>query len=88
MKSRYILITVDTEALRHRAVTGHVKRLIWGEHDNGTAGIREMCSVMDDVHAKMVFFVDVCGTYFHKDKMVEAIKWLDAAGQDVQLHTH
>ena len=45
MTNKYVLITVDTEALPNRAETDHVRRLIWGEHANGTAGVREMCAV-------------------------------------------
>lgn len=87
-RNRYAMLTVDAEALPKRASTDHVKRLIWGEHDNGTAGIREMCAISDEVGAKHVFFVDVCGAYDRKEEVGDAIRWLDQAGHDVQLHTH
>lgn len=86
--SRYALITVDTEALPKRATSDHVKRLIWGEYDNGTAGIREMCAVGDEFGAKHIFFVDMCGAYAYRDEVREVITWLDGQGQDVQLHAH
>ena len=57
--NKYTIITVDTEALPKRAVTDHVRRLIWGEHENGTAGVREMCAVGDEFGVKHVFFVDM-----------------------------
>lgn len=88
VKSRYALITVDTEALPRRASEEHVKRLIWGEHHNGTAGIREMCSIIDEVRAKMVFFVDICAALKHEAEIRDVILWLAQKGQDVQLHTH
>lgn len=88
MGDRYALLTVDTEALPKRATGDHVKRLIWGEHANGTAGIREMCSIGDEFKAKHVFFVDLCGAYPFLDEMHEVVRWLDQEGQDVQLHTH
>ena len=87
-KNKYTLLTVDTEALPKRAVTDHVRRLIWGEHDKGTAGVREMCAVGDEFGAKHVFFVDMCGAYARRDEMCSVIRWLDNAGQDVQLHAH
>jgi len=87
-KSRYALLTVDTEALPKRASSDHVKRLIWGEHDNGTAGVREMSAIGDEFGAKHIFFVDMCGAYARRDEVCDVVRWLDAAGQDVQLHAH
>jgi hypothetical protein len=87
-KNRYALLTVDTEALPKRASEDHVRRLIWGEHHNGTVGIREMCSIGDDVGSKLVFFVDACGAYSRMEEMSEVVRWLDNAGHDVQLHAH
>ena len=87
-KNRYVLLTVDTEALPRRTSGDHVKRLMWGEHEKGTAGIREMCSLGDEVGAKHVFFVDICGAYAYREEVAKVIAWLDEAGQDVQLHTH
>ena len=85
---RYALVTVDTEAQPKRASRDHVKRLVWGEHENGTAGIREMCAISDEVNAKLVYFVDSCGIYLHGDEFADATRWLDRMGHDVQLHTH
>lgn len=87
-QNRYVVLTVDTEALPKRASQDHVKRLIWGEHQKGTAGVREMCAAVGEVNSKLTFFVDACGAYAQLDEVAEVIRWLDAAGQDVQLHTH
>lgn len=87
-RNRYAMLTVDTEALPKRASADHVKRLMWGEHANGAAGIREMCAIGEEVCAKHVFFVDVCGLHAYEDEVREVILWLDQAGQDVQLHAH
>jgi hypothetical protein len=87
-RNRYALLTVDTEALPKRAETDHVKRLIWGEHSNGTAGVREMAAAADEVGAKLTFFVDACGAYSRWEEVAEVVRWLDAAGHDVQLHAH
>lgn len=88
MKNRYAVITVDTEALPKRAMGDHVTRLMWGRHERGSAGIAEMCAIGDEFGAKHVFFVDQCGAYSYLDETREVVRWLDAAGQDVQLHTH
>jgi hypothetical protein len=87
-KSRFAMLTVDTEALPRRAVEDHVQRLIWGAHQGGTAGIREMCAIGNEVNAKHVFFVDVCGAHAYGEELIEVVRWLDQAGQDVQLHAH
>lgn len=85
---RYALLTADTEALPKRAPQDHVKRLIWGEHERGTAGVREMCAAADEVGGKLVFFVDACGAYAQLDEVAKVVRWLDGAGHDVQLHAH
>jgi len=87
-KSRYAILTVDTEALPKRAPADHVNRLIWGRHERGTAGVRQMCQIGDEFHAKHIFFVDLCGAHSYYDEVTEVIRWLDQEGQDVQLHAH
>lgn len=88
MRDRYALITVDTEALPKRASQDHVKRLMWGQHENGTAGVREICRVGDEFGIKHVFFVDLCGAYDELGSSLRVVRWLHNDGQDVQLHTH
>ncbi|SFJ97773.1 hypothetical protein SAMN04488082_1116 [Desulfomicrobium apsheronum] len=87
-KNRYVMLSVDTEALPKRASEQHVKRLIWGEHFSGTAGVREMVAIARECGVKHVFFVDVCGAHTYEDEVRDVIRWFDAAGQDVQLHAH
>lgn len=83
-----MMLTVDTEALPRRAAEDHVKRLIWGEHACGTAGVREMCQIGDEMGVRHVFFVDVCAAHAYEKQIAEVVRWLDNAGQDVQLHAH
>jgi hypothetical protein len=47
-----------------------------------------MCAAADEVGGKLVFFVDACGAYAQLDQVAEAVRWLDGAGHDVQLHAH
>lgn len=88
IQSRYMMLTVDTEALPRRATEDHVKRLIWGEHACGTAGVREMCQIGDEMGVRHVFFVDACAAHAYEKQIAEVVGWLDNAGQDVQLHAH
>lgn len=88
MSDRYALLTVDTEALPKRAIDNHVERLVWGRHSRGVAGIAEMCAIGSEFCAPHVFFVDLCGAYPQLNEMQKVVRWLDLAGQDVQLHTH
>lgn len=87
-RNRYAILTVDTEALPKRAAQDHVKRLMWGEHETGRAGVGEMCAIGDEFGARHVFFVDLCGAYGALNESLGVVRWLNAAGQDVQLHTH
>lgn len=87
-KNRYAILTVDTEALPKRASKDHVKRLMWGEHEAGRAGVAEMSAIGDEYGAKHLFFVDLCGAYSSLNESLAVVRWLSSAGQDVQLHTH
>lgn len=87
-KNRYAILTVDTEALPKRASKDHVARLMWGEHEEGRAGVAEMSAIGDEFGAKHLFFVDLCGAYSSLGESLAVVRWLNSAGQDVQLHTH
>ncbi len=88
LSRRYALLTVDTEALSGRATGSYVERLVWGRHETGAAGIREICELGVECHAPHVFFADMCGCYAELEHMQNAVHWLGIQGQDVQLHTH
>jgi hypothetical protein len=47
-----------------------------------------MCSIGADFNVRHMFFVDMCTTARYPDEMREVVRWLDEAGQDVQLHLH
>jgi hypothetical protein len=87
-KNRLAILTVDTEALPKRAVSGHVDKLIWGHHPQGTAGVKEICAIGDEFGLKHVFFIDMCGAYAYEREMENVVRFLDASCQDVQLHAH
>ncbi|WP_254598493.1 polysaccharide deacetylase [Achromobacter piechaudii] len=88
-QQRYAMLTVDTEALPKRAEADHVRRLIWGSHASGEAGIRQLSDLGNEFGVKHVFFVDLCGAYGRMEEMREVVRWLNHdASQDVQLHAH
>lgn len=82
------MLTVDVEALPKRATADHVNRLMWGKHELGTAGVKEISSIGQEFDVRHTFFVDYCGAYTQKDEIDDVVRWLDRAGEDVQLHTH
>lgn len=88
MKNKYLLLTVDTEALPNRAKYHHVDRLMLGLFSNGVAGIREMSNIASEFNSKMIFFMDLCGAYHDLDKVLKIAQWLDQHNQDVELHMH
>lgn len=47
-----------------------------------------MCQIGNEVGARHVFFVDVCGAYTFGNQIAEVVRWLDGTGEDVQLHVH
>jgi hypothetical protein len=61
---------------------------MWGEHPLGRAGVQEISAIGQEFGVFHTFFVDYCGAYSRKDEVAEVIRWLDHAGEDVQLHVH
>lgn len=88
MSNKYLLLTVDVEALPKRATDEHVKKLMWGEHSGGRAGVQEISNIGREFNVSHVFFVDYCGAFDRRNEIDEVVRWLVSAGEDVQLHTH
>ena len=87
-ENKYLILTNDTEALPNRARDNHVRRLMWGEHENGVAGVKEMTSVVKEFNGKITYFVDICGALDRKSEVLDVARWLNDNGQDVELHLH
>lgn len=83
-----ILITIDTEALPARAMDNHVQKLIWGQFDNGRAGIIEICGVIEEFGGKGLFFVDVAGSFNDLAAYREVNSYLERRGHMVEWHYH
>lgn len=87
-KKPKILITVDTEALPLRAGNHHVEKLIWGKHEKGTAGIAEICDVVENVGGRAVFFLDVAGSFYNLAEYRKVNSYLERRGHAVEWHYH
>lgn len=83
-----ILITIDTEALPARASDNHVEKLIWGQFDNGRAGIIEICDVIEEFGGKGLFFLDVAGSFNNLAAYREVYSYLERRGHMVEWHYH
>lgn len=83
-----ILITIDTEALPARASDNHVEKLIWGQFDNGRAGIIEICDVIEEFGGKGLFFLDVAGSFNNLAAYREVNSYLERRGHMVEWHYH
>ncbi len=88
MSHRYMLLTVDTEALPARASERHVEKLVWGEYENGRAGISEFVDLSKEHNLVFTFFVEVARSLWEPEKHREYWTWLIRNNQDVQLHFH
>jgi hypothetical protein len=85
---RKLIITIDTEALPARASANHVEKLIWGEFDNGSAGIREICDVLESVGGIGLFFLDVAGSFGNEAAYREVNSYIERRGHIVEWHYH
>ena len=83
-----ILITIDSEALPARASDNHVEKLIWGQFDNGRAGIVEICDVIEEFGGKGLFFLDVAGSFNNLAAYREVNSYLERRGHMVEWHYH
>lgn len=83
-----LLITIDTEALPARASDNHVKKLIWGQFENGRAGIIEICDVIEEFGGKGLFFLDVAGSFNNLAAYREVNSYLERRGHMVEWHYH
>jgi len=83
-----LTITVDVEALKKRAESNHVNRLIYGNIDGDTWGIGRMMDVGDKYGVKISFFLDFASADIYGDEIIEAGKYILFRGHDLQLHFH
>lgn len=84
-----ILFSVDVEALPGRAPDNHIKHLIWGGQGPEGHGIGRLTELFNQHGVKATFYVDFASSCLHGDDgLADAARYLDANGQDVQLHVH
>lgn len=85
---RYLILTVDTEALPRRAPSDHIERLIWGRFDGKELGIGRMMDIADAVGVPITFFLDQCETALYGDAITQVGRRIVERGHDLQLHSH
>ena len=83
-----VIITIDVEALPHRAAADHVDRLIFGSSNGGRAGIIEMMDIADQAGVVLSFFVDVVEEVLYPGEIIALMRLIHSRGHDVQLHAH
>ncbi len=88
LDEKLLVVAVDVEALPRRASDRHVERLLWGRHENGTAGIGELAALAAEFGVAFTFFLDMCEQPLYGAAIDDAAQFLCAAGQDVELHLH
>lgn len=87
-RQRYLVITVDAEALPRRAERDHYARLVWGRHPEGTAGLGELVAAAETVGAPLTVFVEMSAERLYGQPLRDAVRWLVDRGQEVALHLH
>jgi hypothetical protein len=89
-RSKYLVLTCDTEALIKEAPADHVDRLIWGKFPDSPypAGIGLMMDIADEYGAKISFFYDVLERLRYGEEIDEAARYILGRGHDLQLHLH
>lgn len=90
-----VLFTIDTEVSMGGALRDPelqpvgVDRRIWGETDDGYAGIDLFMDVFDEFGLRAVFFFEVCGrNIVDAEGLARAARHIEQRGHDVELHVH
>lgn len=82
------ILTVDVEAWDMRAPDRPVDTLIYGRINGAEWGIGRMMDIADRHGVKMTFFLDFTEVELYGDEIIEAGKYIDGRGHDLQLHCH
>lgn len=89
-EKKYVLMTIDVEALKGRANKNHVDKLIYGRFDkHPSAGILDMMEIANRAKGKLNFFIDFCEEGFYGiDTLKKITMAILSLGHDVQGHCH
>jgi len=84
-----LVITIDTEALNHRAANHHLDKLLVGDFGNAESyGILRMMEIAEKHGVALSFFVDLCGYENYGQRLIDLGRQIYHRGHDVQLHAH
>lgn len=82
-------VSVDVEALPHRATSGHVDKLIFGRSGGGEYGIPREISVFRDLGVPTTFYLELGEVaLWGLEPLREAGQRILGSGMDLQLHLH
>jgi hypothetical protein len=82
-------LSVDVEALPHRAPRDHVDRLIYGRFDGGEFGIPAQLALFSALAVPATFYLECGQAALYGNETIDAVgKSILDAGFDLQLHLH
>lgn len=82
-------LSVDTEALPHRASADHVNRLIYGRFDGAEHGISAQMEIFRDLGVPATFYLECGQAALYGDSTIcDVGKFIVDRGFDLQLHLH
>jgi hypothetical protein len=85
----YVNISVDVEALPHRAPDNHVDTLIFGRSGGGEHGIREQMALFSGMGVPATFYLECAqAARYGSVAIAEAGRAILDGGFDLQLHLH
>lgn len=85
----YPLISVDVEALPHRASTSHTDVLVFGNVNDGVYGVERLCKLFKSQGVVGTFFIEVAGELLYGCEYLYKIRdILRQYDQDIGLHVH
>lgn len=82
-------VSVDVEALPHRAISDHVEKLILGRVGNGEFGVPREIAVFRELGVPATFYLELGETaLWGFERMREVGQRILDSGMDLQLHLH
>lgn len=89
VRRKKFFLTMDVEALPHRASHDHVDRLIHGSmYGCKPKGIPAIFDLAEKYNYRVTCFFDYCEYDLYGDKLLDAARYIVSRGHSLQLHAH
>ena len=82
------MVTVDVEALPHRAAGNPLDELIWGRLPYGEFGIRQLMDTAERHGITLTMFLDYAEEALYGTSLLDVGREIHRHGHDLQLHLH